>query len=141
MWRSVRIIVGIIVGALAVSAWPAVSVQADDQSKTIQGEVIDPAAYLKDGKRGAELADQTSEAVNGGQSLAILEEGSGSLYLLLAEETGEDPNELVYDYANQQVKVTGKIYERGGLRGVVPTSVVPLTSPTTNDQNTKVAPE
>ena len=141
MWRGVRIIVGIIVGALAVSAWPAVSVQADDQSKTIQGEVIDPAAYLKDGKRGAELADQTSEAVNGGQSLAILEEGSGSLYLLLAEETGEDPNELVYDYANQQVKVTGKIYERGGLRGVVPTSVVPLTSPTTNDQNTKVAPE
>ncbi len=135
------VVFGIVVGMLPLTGLHMCPAQAEEPTKTIQGEVVDPAAYLKDGKRGAELADQTSEAVNGGQTLAILEDGSGSLYLLLTEEVGEDPNELVYDYANQQVKVTGKVYERGGLRGIVPTTVVPLTPPSTNDQNAKVAPE
>lgn len=142
-----RVLTMVLVGTLLAGMWqgPARAAERTDNTKektqTIQGEIVDPAAYLKDGKHGAELSDQTSEAVNGGQTLAILEDGSGSLYLLLTEEVGEDPNELVYDYANQQVKVTGTVYERGGLRGIVPTTVVPLTPPSTNDQNTKVAPE
>ena len=99
------------------------------QEMTVEGEVVDPAAYLKDGRHGADQVDQTYEAVDGGQSLAILDDAAGALYLLLATEPGEDPNELVYDYVNQRVRATGHVYERGGVRGIAANSIEPVTPP------------
>ena len=101
---------------------------------TIRGEVVDPASYLKEGKRGAELTDQTYEAVDGGQTLALVEDGTGTLYLFLTEQAGEDPNELAYDYVNRQITASGRVYERGGMRGLVATSVVPVEPPPTAAQ-------
>lgn len=102
------------------------------QELVLEGEIVDPAAYLKDGRHGPERIDQTYEALDGGQTLALLDQSTDSLYLLLAEEPGEDPNELVYDYVNQRLSVTGTVYERGGLRGIVVQSVTPidLSAPT-----------
>jgi hypothetical protein len=114
----------VVVGLLVAQAVATQTVLA--QAQALQGEVVDPAIYLKEGRRGLEAEDETYEAVNGGQTLCLLEEGTGTLYLFLAEEPGEDPNELVYDYVNQQVKVTGTLYERGGVRGIVATSVEPV---------------
>ena len=99
------------------------------ETKTLKGEIVDPSTYLKDGRHGPELEDQTYEAVDGGQTLALLEDGTGALYVLLGEEPGEDPNELAYDYVNQQVTVTGTVYERGGLRGIVAASIEPVAPP------------
>jgi len=107
--------------ALAPAATPA---PADQQ--TVIGEVVDPAAFLKEGRHGADATEQTYTAVDGGQTLAILENGTNNLYLLLAEQTGEDPNELVYDYVNQQVTAKGHTFEKGGVRGFVATSVEPI---------------
>ena len=95
------------------------------ETKTFTGEIVDPAEYLKDGRHGLEMEDETFEAVDGGQTLALLEDGTGNLYLFLGAEAGEDPNELAYDYVNQTVTVTGAVYERGGLRGIVADSVEP----------------
>jgi len=97
------------------------------QERTVTGEIVDPAGYLKDGHHGSDLVEQTYEAVDGGQTLAVLEDGTGTLYLLLAEQPGEDPNELAYDYVSQQVNVRGAVHERGGLRGIVAASIEPLT--------------
>ena len=99
------------------------------EPKTLHGEIIDPAGYLKTGSRGADTEDATYEAVDGGQTLAVLEDGTDLLYVLLAEEPGEDPNELAYDYVNRKVTVVGTIYERGGLRGIVATSIAPVEPP------------
>jgi len=44
----------------------------------------------------------------------------------LAEESGQDPNDLVYEYAGKRVRVTGAVYERGGLKGMIVTAVEPL---------------
>ena len=112
------------IAALAMAG----SVTAQD-AKTLRGEIVDPASYLKDGRHGPEMEDASFEAVDGGQTLALLEEGTGNLYLFLGAQSGEDPNELAYDYVDQQVKATGPIYERGGLRGIVAESVEPLTPP------------
>ena len=106
---------------LAVAGQPAFA-----ELQTLQGEVIDPASYLKDGRHGPELEDQTYEAADGGQTLALLEEGTGSVYLLLAEQPGSDPNELVYEYVDRRVKITGMLYERGGLHGMIASAVTPL---------------
>jgi hypothetical protein len=102
---------------------------AGAQERTLTGEIVDPAGYLKDGRRGADLTEQTYEAVGGGQTLALLEDGTGTLYLFLAEQPGEDPNELAYDYVNQSVRVQGTVHERGGLKGVIASAVEPTTPP------------
>ena len=108
-----------------------------EEEQTIQGELLDPANYLKDGKRGPELVDQTYESVDGGQTLALLSD-NGTVYLLLAQEPGEDPNELAYDYVNQQVKIKGHLYERAGLHGIVASSIEPLQPPAAPTGATKL---
>lgn len=110
------------------------------EAATVQGEIVDPASYLKDGRRGLEMEDETFEAVDGGQTLALLENGTGNLYLLLGAEAGEDPNELAYDYVNQPVRVSGAVYERGGLRGIVADSVEPLAAPIAASDTATPAP-
>ncbi len=110
-------------------AYSARGVAAAANEQTLQGEVVDPALYLKEGRHGAELEEQTYEAVDGGQTLALLDADGKTLYLFLAEQSGEDPNELAYDYVNRKVKVTGTVYARDGVHGIVPTNVEPLEPP------------
>ena len=124
MHRATRVMCGLAVGLVAGLTAPSPSHAQEE--RVIEGEVVDPAMYLKDGKHGPDLVEQTYEAVDGGQTLALLDEKAGILYLLVAEEPGEDPNELVYDYVNQKVKVTGKLHERSGVKGLVVVSVQPL---------------
>lgn len=127
MMRAViRGFAGLVVFGLVVPLRGAVAAEAEQQ--TIVGEVVDPGLYLKEGRHGPETTDQTYQAVDGGQTLALLDSANGTLYLLLPEEPGEDPNELVYDHVNKQVKVTGAVYERDGVHGVVPAAVEPLES-------------
>jgi hypothetical protein len=103
---------------------------------TLHVEVIDPAAYLIDGHHGAEFTDRTYEAAEGGQTLALLEPATGMVYTLLTEEPGEDPNELVYDYANQMITVTGRVYEKGGVKGLVVLTAQGSTPPSEADAAT-----
>lgn len=115
------------IGVWVVAIWMVGGGLASAQeTRTIQGEVVDPALYLRDGRHGKEVEDLIYDAVDGGQSLALLEEDTGVLYLLLATEPGTDPNELVYEYAGRTIKATGAVYERGGLRGIAITAVEPL---------------
>lgn len=114
-----------IVLALLLLAGRAAPASAQSE-QTMRGEIVDPASYLKDGRHGPSFVDETYEALDGGQTLALLEDATGTLYLLLAEEPGEDPNELVYDYVNQSLTVQGTVYERGGLHGIVLHSIEPI---------------
>lgn len=92
----------------------------------VEGEIVDPAGYLKTGAHGPDAVDQSYLALDGGQSLALLDSATQTLYLLLAEEAGEDPNELAYDYVNQTVRAKGTVYERNGVHGIVLTAAEPL---------------
>lgn len=114
------------VGAVALSTVGGATFPAAAEELTIEGEIVDPAGYLKTGAHGPDLVDQTYLALDGGQSLALLDPTTQTLYFLLAEEPGEDPNELVYDYVSQKVRATGTVYERAGIRGIVLTSAEPL---------------
>lgn len=96
------------------------------QEQTLQGELVDPALYLKEGRHGPLVAEETYEAVDGGQTLCLLEDGTELVYLLLAGAPGDDPSELAYDSVGKKVKITGALYERGGLHGLVATSIEPL---------------
>ena len=122
MFRRVAPPLRAVVAALAISQ-AALPLSVAQESRTLEVEVVDPSAYLKEGRHGPDMVEQTYEAVDGGQTLALLDEKTGALYVLLAEEPGEDPNELVYDYVNQKITVTGTLYARSGVNGIVVTSV------------------
>jgi len=121
MTRSVRcaLLLGMFIAPAAFAASQDVT--------TVQGEVIDPSSYLREGRHGPDAEESMYDAVDGGQSLALLDDKGQTVYLFLASIPGEDPNQLVYEYAGQKVKVTGTVYERAGLTGLVATSVEPLT--------------
>ncbi len=116
---------GLLVAGLLIFA--GLSAAEEPQERTIRGQIIDPSTYLREGKPQA-VAAQTFEAIDGGQSPVLLEEGTGNLYLILGESPGQDPAAAVYDYLNESVGVTGKVYERGGMRGVVITGAVESTA-------------
>lgn len=119
-------VVGLVVGCLAAG-----TVAAAEQ--TVEGVLVDPSTYVQEGRYDV---DSVELALDGGQSLAVLETKTQSLYLLLAEQAGEDPNELVYDYLDQgPVHITGEVFERGGVRGIVPKTVTPL-APAPSDETT-----
>lgn len=118
MWRY-AVVAGIVLGC----AGGAMA----EGSQTLQGEVVDPALYLREGRHGPEVEDMIYDAVDGGQTLALLDD-AGSLYLFLAGEAGADPNELLYEHVGRKIKISGTVYERGGLKGIVVTSVESLES-------------
>lgn len=110
------------------------------ETTTIQGELIDPALYLREGRRGMEAEDAIYDAVDAGQTLAILEDGTGTIYLLLAGESGEDPNDLAYEHIAHRVKASGTVYERGGLKGLVAMSVESLEAPVAQTSDAPAEP-
>jgi hypothetical protein len=127
------IAIGVLVGTVCLGLGISVPAQEEEEGfateeavSTLQGEVIDPALYLREGRHGPEMEELIYEAADSGQTLALLENGTEMLYLFLAEEPAQDPNDLVYEYAGKRVRVTGAVYERGGLKGMVVTAVEPL---------------
>ncbi len=52
-----------------------------------------------------------------GITLAILEEGTGKIYLSFPEGHG-NPNEKVLEYVEERVEVTGTVHTAGGLTGI-----------------------
>lgn len=107
--------------------------------QTVEGVLVDPSTYLQEGRHDV---DSTELALDGGQSLAVLDTKTENLYLLLAEEAGEDPNELVYEYLDQgPVQITGEVYERGGVHGIVPKTVTSTTpAPASSEATNEDAP-
>lgn len=83
---------------------------------TVVGEVIDSACYIKGGFKGEghrECAEQCAEA---GIPLAILEEETGNVYFTAASKDIQGTNDMLARYVGEKVKVTGKFYERGGVK-------------------------
>lgn len=113
------------VGLLGSLIVPVAHTEEPLSIQTLHGEVVDPALYVKEGRHGSEWLDQMAEAADGGQTLALLERDTQTLYLILSDMPGADPNELLYDHVGQQVTLKGQMYERGGLRGIVVTSIEP----------------
>lgn len=96
-----------------------------DESKTsakeitITGQVIDPACYIKEGRSGPDHKKCAQACAKAGQSLAILEEKTGKIYVSIGAEMMDDPNAKIFDLAEEKVKVTGTIYDKGGVSAIV----------------------
>jgi hypothetical protein len=89
----------------------------DNKDVTIIGEVIDPVCYLAHNAKGSEHKQCAEQCVKQGMSLGILEDNTGKVYVSLPVDH-TNPNAKLKDFVAEKVKVTGKLYSKGGLTGL-----------------------
>jgi len=92
--------------------------EAQSDTVTLIGQVIDPVCYVRHDSKGADHKECALECAKQGITLAILEDKTEKVYLAFPEEHG-DPNEKLLSFVEEHVKVTGVVYSRGGLTGIV----------------------
>lgn len=90
---------------------------------SVTGRVVDPACYIKAGMKGADHRVCAQACAKAGQAFGILDEINGVLYQVLATGMMKDPNEGLMDHAEEIVTVEGKLFEKDGMKGIVPTKV------------------
>jgi hypothetical protein len=88
---------------------------------TITGEVMDPACYLEAGLKsiGPGHFQCAVDCARSGQTLAIYDRENDRIYFIAGELPGRNPNDPVLQFIHKRVDVTGKVYFRSGVYGIV----------------------
>jgi len=97
-------------------------------SRSVVGEVVDPACWIVNGAKGASHKECAIACAKAGQVLGIVETKTQKLYMVATDKPGEDPNKGLIDYVGQMVVVKGRVYTRGGATGIKVTSVEPYSA-------------
>ncbi len=122
-----------ILGALAMGAMIFVSSQAlagEDSMKmhgtdsTVTGRVVDPACYIAMDLKSAAHRECAQKCAKAGQAFGILDETNGILYQVLEGSPMADPNALLMDHAEEIVTVKGIVFEKNGMKAIVPKEVI-----------------
>ncbi|MBI2889595.1 MAG: YHS domain-containing protein [Nitrospirae bacterium] len=92
---------------------------------TIQGEIVDTTCYLRHEKKGTEHAKCALMCLRAGIPMGLLEDGTGKVYVFVSESHG-NPHKDIEKYLLKKVKVTGALYERGGLSGIAARAITEL---------------
>jgi hypothetical protein len=108
--------------------------ETDGTPGVITGYVRDIACLVQNPKAGAATTpvakDCLKECVRGGSPLVILSE-DGLLYVPISTETPDKSvRSQMLPYAGKYVKVSGKLFERGGLHSISIEKIEPITRPT-----------
>ena len=84
---------------------------------TITGTVVDVSCLVSMGATGEQHRQCAQTCADGGLPLAIL--GSdGNVYMPLAAAPGQGTNASLREHAEHRVRVTGRVMERNGVRGI-----------------------
>ncbi len=111
---------------LLVAAILTAAAMADEPAKakrmTLTGLVVDTGCYLSHDTKGEKHIKCATACAKAGVPLAILEEGSGTLYLPIAQDH-KNQNLKLLPFIEKKVLVTGVVMEKNGLKGIVLRSV------------------
>jgi hypothetical protein len=90
------------------------------RESTIRGEVVDLQCYMSGATgtgKGASHKDCAISCAKGGIPLGILEDKSNTLYLAgQTKDAMKGANEMLLPFVAEKVTVTGRIYEKGGIK-------------------------
>lgn len=111
-------------GALAIAAVLSAGLYAAD-TVSVTGEVIDSACFIKMGAKGDSHRECAQKCADAGIPLAILEDGTQKVILLVAQRDMESPNQVLREHAARKVTVTGRWFEKGGVKVLEVASVKP----------------
>jgi type 1 fimbria pilin len=126
LWRAAlaaALVVAIPNAAVAATA-AAEKTTTKTKTVTMKGEIVDPQCWIQHDGRGLAHAGCATACAKAGQTLAFLDDKSGTLYQLLAENHSSNPNEKWYGVIGKPVIVRGDVMARGGMNAIVLRSVV-----------------
>lgn len=114
-------ILGLTAVAVALLALPARAQEHGGapagRAVTITGTVVDVSCLVSMGATGDQHRQCAQVCADGGLPLAIL--GSdGNVYMPLAAAPGQGTNAQLRAHAEHRVRVTGRVIERNGVRGL-----------------------
>ena len=84
---------------------------------TITGHVIDPFCYITMDMIGEKHKVCAQICAEKGINLGILEKDTNIIYLVFAEGH-TNPNKKLMEFIEEDVKVTGKLWKKGGLKAI-----------------------
>jgi hypothetical protein len=107
-------IIAVLLAAAAVWAFAA----SEGKPVVITGHVVDTTCYIAHGGKGSDHLKCAVMCAKAGIPLAILDEGADQIYLPLSTDH-TNPNAKLMDFVEAKVKVTGKLMQKSGMRGIV----------------------
>jgi hypothetical protein len=105
--------------AVAAGGHVAKGMTTTVKTVTMQGEIVDPQCWIQHDGRGTAHTGCALACAKSGQTLAFLDDKTGTLYQLLAENHSSDPNAKWYDLVGKPVIVKGDVMARGGMNAIV----------------------
>ena len=99
---------------------------AAEDGVTVTGEVIETSCYIRTGAKGESHRKCAQRCADNGIPLALLDDESGKLIWLAAEDHMESTNKQLRPYIARKVSVTGHYVERSGARLLVIESLTPV---------------
>ena len=125
MGKSVILFVVSIVIAAAGSAWSHEGHDSEHGSGgkeiTVQGELVDMSCYMAHEGKGPKHAQCAKMCVLGGAPLGLLAK-DGTVYLLVDQHSSAKAKKPYADAKKlvaESVKLSGDLYERGGMKTIV----------------------
>ena len=125
MKRLVFVAVIFVVGVQCLFA------QGKGKAVTITGEVVETQCYVT-GMTGPGKGESHKECAitcaKNGIPLSILEDKTGTLYLAGQTATAQTgANKMLLEFVAEKVKVTGKVFEKGGMKFLLISKVAKVT--------------
>ena len=98
---------------------------------SVVGEVVDIQCYVSGANgpgKGAGHKDCATSCAKGGIPLGILEDKTNTLYVAGQTKVAmKGANEMLLPFVAEKVKVTGKVYEKGGIKLLLISKIGKLT--------------
>ena len=108
-----RAMIYLAMALMAIGMAVAASAAPSDKEVTVKGEVIDQPCYDKGGKKGEEHKACALSCAKRGNQMAILEDGSSTVYSIEGDYAA-NKNEKLVPYVAEIVEVKGTVTEKDG---------------------------
>jgi hypothetical protein len=106
--------------ATLIGAAPAMRVTpaSGQEPVTVKGEIVDLACYLSKGSKGKRHKTCAELCAKKGLPIGVLAE-NGDVYLLIEDHDNPAPYESAKDFAGEDAEITGKKFDKGGVRSIL----------------------
>jgi hypothetical protein len=110
-------VLGLAFGAFVVASLPLAA-----EVKTVKGELVDQACFLKDKtNRGADHQDCTESCIKKGKAAAVVTE-DGTVYTITGK-FADGKNAKLVPFASKMVEIKGDVTETGATKSINAESV------------------
>ena len=118
---KLRNVSGVVIAVVLLTAFVGFAQHGEHGNQvTVKGELVDTACYMAhpDSGKGEDHRKCASMCVKKGVPMSVLD-AKDDLYLLLPDHSNEQVYEQAKEWAADQVEVTGRLVNDGGIRAIV----------------------